>query len=187
MAEVKEAAKICYNWSHRCEEANLILSFKGDFNQDLINSILFLAEDKQRLSADATAVRNRIFSIMVESLQNICKHGVASGATHEIKPGIFLMGKSDGRYIISTGNLISNTEVDSLRDKIESVKDMNKQELKELHKKTLVSTTLSEKSGAGLGMIGMARKSDQLEYEFKKLDDKVSFFSFQAVVSTNQI
>ncbi len=180
-----DKSALIYNWFRHCEESNLILCFKGDFNQDLVNAILVLAETKQEYHDNKTLVKSRVFSIMVECMQNICKYGATPDVNEELKPGIVLVGRGDNHFFIKTGNLVMNADAEKLEKRLAEVTKLSKEELKKLHKKTLTETTLNEKSGAGLGFVSIARKAEKLMYEFKKLDDRISFFSLEAIVSTN--
>lgn len=173
-----------HNWIQFLEEENLVLSFKGEFNRDLINAILLLSSNKDHLNESNKVIKNRIFSIIVECTQNICKHGADDAARSEVKPGIILIGKEGKTAVISTGNLMYNSEVDSLREKIENLKKLSPEEMKVHAKNVMVTGTLSAKSGAGLGLITIIRKSEKLNYEIKKINDELSFFSLQVHVST---
>ena len=58
-----------------------------------------------------------------------------------------------------------------------SINNLEKDELKALHQELLNTTGFSEKGGAGLGFIDMARKSEnKLEFIFVKESEEVSFF-----------
>ena len=57
---------------------------------------------------------------------------------------------------------------------------MDQNQLKQLYKDIRENTELSEKGGAGLGLIEMARKTgNKLDFEFKKANDELSFFYLQ--------
>jgi hypothetical protein len=172
------------DWAHVLEKENLLLSFKGEFNQELINAILILSSGKHTLDASNVVVKTRIFSIIVECLQNICKHGADDLVHSEIKPGILLISKHNKTAVISVGNLIPNADVNTLTQKIDDLKKMSKDELKAHAKNVLQTGRLSAKSGAGLGLITIIRKSEGIEYEIKKFSDEISFFSLQVSVST---
>lgn len=172
------------DWIEFLEEKNLVLSFKGEFNRDLINAILLLSSGKSHLNDNNAIIKNRIFSIVVECTQNICKHAADDSARSEIKPGIILIGKESKTAVISTGNLMYNSEVDRLKQKIEDLKKLNKEEIKAHAKHVMLTGSLSAKSGAGLGLITILRKSEKLDYEIKKLNEELSFFSLQVHVST---
>ena len=115
-------------WMTFLEGHNLELSFKGEFNIELINSILLLSSGKTELNNNITAIRNRLFSIIVEATQNICKHGADDVEHSEVKPGVISIGKTGKIAIISTGNLMLNAEVDSLKQKIEWINKQNDKE-----------------------------------------------------------
>jgi hypothetical protein len=52
-----------------------------------------------------------------------------------------------------------------------------------MYKQIMRNDDVSEKGGAGLGLVDMARKSgDQLSYQFDTIDKKLSFFSFKTVI-----
>lgn len=180
-----DKSTLVYNWFRHCEESNLILCFQGDFNQDLVNAILLLAETKHEYNNNEALIKSRVFSVMVECMQNICKYGTAPESKEELKPGIILVGKGDNHFFIQTGNLVMNNEVEKLEKRLSVVTKMNKDELKNFYKKTLKETTLNEKSGAGLGFLNIARKAEKLSYQFNKINDTVSFFAIEALVSTN--
>ena len=56
--------------------------------------------------------------------------------------------------------------------------------LKQLYKEIIKGTEISDKGGAGLGFVDMARKSGNgLEYSFEKLDSEYSFFSLKSTIS----
>jgi hypothetical protein len=77
--------------------------------------------------------------------------------------------------------------VNFLESKLSEINSLDKEGLKELYKSIIKSSQLSEKGGAGLGFVDMARKSGQkLEYHFNKIDDKYSFFSLKTKISRSK-
>ncbi len=183
MIDSQERTALVFNWFEDCERENIILSFKGDFNQDLVNAILLLAEREPGVQNGATLVRARVFSVMVECMQNIRKYGSVNEDGSELKPGIVLVCKNPEGFAIKTGNLILNGEVESLKKRLEKIQLMSKDELKTTHKNVLSKTELSDKSGAGLGLISIARKCDKLNFNFKHLNDRVTFYSLDIHVN----
>ncbi len=184
MVEVQDKATFLYSWLKECEKENIILCFQGDFNQDLVNAILLLAERGPDVQSSSTVVRGRVFSVLVECMQNIRKYGSPSNNS-ELKPGIVIVCIDSKGYTLKTGNFIENSAKAALKEKLDNVIKLNKEELKELHKKVLGETKLSEKSGAGLGLISIGRKSDGMGYVFKEIDDKISFYALDVHVSNN--
>ena len=65
---------------------------------------------------------------------------------------------------------------------------MDKESLKNLYKEALNKGSLSEKGGAGLGLIEMARKSgNKLGFEFEEINDEYSYFYFQTKVGKENV
>ncbi len=84
---------------------------------------------------------------------------------------------------ISTGNFITQDKVDVLRNKIDKINSMGKEELKDMYKFILNHQRLSEKGGGGLGLVDIARKTgNKLEYTFEKYDDIYYFFNLDVFV-----
>lgn len=174
-----------YNWMKECEKENIILCFQGDFNQDLVNAILVLTERGPEIQGSTTVVRARVFSILVECMQNIRKYGASNPLGNDLKPGIVIVCSKNDNFTLKTGNFIVNTEVPKLKERLDGIKAMNKESLKDLHKKVLSETQLSEKSGAGLGLISIGRKADGFDYNFRSIDQEVSFYSLDISVQNN--
>ena len=97
---------------------------------------------------------------------------------------IFMIGKHNESYIITSGNPIKNDHIDSLKSRLDKINSLDKEGLKSLYKDIIKSGSgLTDKGGAGLGFVDMARKSGQkLEYEFESLGDNLSFFSLKTTV-----
>ena len=130
-------------------------------------------------------VKSRVFSVLVELLQNIRKHGADDTANGHVKPGIVLIGKKENAVIISTGNLLLNHEVEPLAQKLNHLKKLNTNEIKKLALNILTTSELSSKSGGGLGLVKIARQSEAMNFEIKKINEKVSFFAVEIIVSYN--
>ena len=122
---------------------------------------------------------------MVEALQNIVKHSdeLVDG---EIKShaAIFLIGRTNENYSIMSGNPIRKSNVQKLSGTLEKISALDKEGLKELYKEIIKNTTISDKGGAGLGFVDMARKSgEKLEYQFPDVNEEYAFFCLKVNVS----
>ena len=121
---------------------------------------------------------------MIEALQNICKHADntsddSSDSLEEglAKEGIFLIGNNENEYFITTGNQIPITDAIRLRGVLDDVNALDKDALKKRYMAKMESTMISDKGGAGLGFLDMAKKTGtKFEYYFEPLDDEKCFF-----------
>ncbi len=168
------------------ERKNIMLSFKGDITTDLLTSILQIVENKLDRFGESPKVKKRMFSILVECLQNLYHHidspprSMGSGDQPSV---IIMIAKNVTGYSVITGNFILNDSADWLKQKLEEINAMSSEDIKELYKSVLADGKLSEKGGGGLGMIDIARKSgEKLEFGFIPFGESRSFFSLNVKV-----
>jgi hypothetical protein len=162
----------------------LILVYQGDFTQETTKSILAMAERNIDSSGEDSSIKRKVFNVMVESLQNIVKHSdeLIDGETRS-HAAIFLIGREATRYTIMSGNPIRKTNIPKLKETLEKINALDKDGLKDLYKEIIKNTTISEKGGAGLGFVDMARKSgSKLEFEFPEMSPDYCFFSLKVNV-----
>lgn len=176
--------KITYDLFKRVDNGDFEYIYRGSFTQNLTRKILSLAESNLQKLVDKSSLQNRIYFIMVEGLQNVTKHQEDSiGDKNDDYSGIFLIQKKGNRYLITTGNLIVNSKVDSLKQRLERVNSLDREELKKLHREILSTGELSDKGGAGLGLIEMARRSgNKLLFDFEYVDLYWSYFYLQTEI-----
>jgi hypothetical protein len=167
----------------------LILVYQGDFTQETTKSILAMAERNIDSSGEESNIKRKVFNVMVESLQNIVKHSdeLVDGQTRS-HAAIFLIGREANRYTIMSGNPIRKANVEKLQGSLEKINALDKEGLKELYKEIIKNTTISEKGGAGLGFVDMARKSGgKLEFEFPEMSADYAFFCLKVNVPRETI
>ena len=71
----------------------------------------------------------------------------------------------------------------ALKKTLEHINSLDKEGLKDLYKEIIKNTTISDKGGAGLGFVDMARKSGQkLLYEFPEMSPDYHFFCLKVIV-----
>lgn len=162
----------------------LILVYQGEFTQETTKSILAMAERNLDSSGEESSIKRKVFNVMVEALQNIVKHSdeLIEG---EMKShtAIFLIGKEKDRYTIMAGNPIRKGNMDALQQKLEHINSLDKDGLKEMYKEIIKNTTISDKGGAGLGFVDMARKSgEKLQFEFPEMSPEYYFFCLKVIV-----
>jgi glucose-6-phosphate-specific signal transduction histidine kinase len=165
----------------------LILVYEGDFTQETTKSILAMAERNLDSSGEESSIKRKVFNVMVEALQNIVKHsseqGMKAGSLVS-RSAIFMISKDDTRYCILTGNPIQKTNVSGLTKSLEHLNSLDKEGLKEMYKEIIKNTQISEKGGAGLGFVDMARKSgEKLEFKFADMDPDYDFFCLKVKIS----
>lgn len=165
----------------------LILVYDGDFTQETTKSILAMAERNLDSSGEDSGIKRKVFNVMVEALQNIVKHSSEQGLTAGSlvsKAAIFIISKDEKRYCVMTGNPIPKASVAGLTKNLNDLNAKDKEGLKEMYKEIIKNTQISEKGGAGLGFVDMARKSgEKLEFSFDNMDADYDFFCLKVNIS----
>ncbi|MEA3452351.1 MAG: SiaB family protein kinase, partial [Bacteroidota bacterium] len=162
-------------------EQNIYLVFKGDFHQ---NNILALFDILRKQMAE-TVVSIKLKNILIEVLQNIEKHGENIQGITDWKPGIVTIHKVDDTYYLSASNYIKNTKTQELKEKIEKINSLDKDELNDFYRANLLdfSNEITAKK-TGLGYIDIRRRcGNGLLFEFTKLDDDYSIFFIQITIN----
>ncbi len=168
------------------EDLNYI--YRGEFTQNLQQHILSLAEkniDREKISGK---IKKRVFHIMVESIQNISRHGDNKEDDTQENSAMFSIQKEKDWYYITTSNIIENVKVESLRSKLDKINSLDQADLDKFYREVLGNGQLSQKGGAGLGLIEMVRKSgNKLSYDIEKIDDVHSFFYLHSHINTTSL
>ncbi len=170
---------------------DILMSFKGNISSELISNVLEVVESKMDEYNESSKIRKKVYNVLVESLQNLYHHieelPNEMREEFESKFGILMVSRVEDRYKITTGNFITHDKVDVLRNKIDKINSMGKEELKDMYKFILNHQRLSEKGGGGLGLVDIARKTgNKLDYTFEKFDDLYYFFNLDVFIYFSQ-
>ncbi|UKN02975.1 SiaB family protein kinase [Paracrocinitomix mangrovi] len=176
-----------YEIYKQLEEKHVLLSFKGMITSELLTTILQIMESKMEHMDEKPKVKRKVFNILVECLQNLYHHIDQEDRIHmplEDKSALLMIAKREFEYEITTGNYMKAEDVQPLKEKLDLVNSMNKDELKAYYKQVLSEGSLSQKGTAGLGMIDIARKSgEKLDYNFSPINDTTTFFSLSVKIA----
>lgn len=177
--------KFIYDLHQLMMAHKVILIYEGDFTQETTKSILTMAERNLESSGEESGIKKKIFNVMVEALQNIVKHSDdANDRDSSHHAAIFLIGHEKSQYSIMSGNPVRNENIPNLKKALEHINSLDKDGLKELYKEIIKNTTISEKGGAGLGFVDMARKSgEKLEWSFVPMNDEYHFFCLKVNIA----
>jgi len=166
---------------------DVLMAFKGSISSELISNVLEVVESRMDEYSESSKIRKKVYNVLVESLQNLYHHievlPEEMQKKYDDKFGILVVSRQDDRYKISTGNFIGHEKVDVLRNKIDKINSMSRDELKDMYKFILNHQRLSEKGGGGLGLVDIARKTgNRLDYTFEKYNDAYYFFNLDVFI-----
>jgi len=169
------------------QEAEVILSYNGQFNFDKIGQLLNSLENEALVRGISMQLYKKILSVMIESLENIYKYSEYFENEQQLFPKYlpyFELRKTHGFVELITSNPIRNKDVEKLSGKIDLVNNLDREGLRDLFRVTLTNGEFSKKGGAGLGFIEMAKISGQkLDYEITPINNSFSYFTCKVPIS----
>lgn len=160
------------------------LIYKGELNHQITKLFTSMAEQKILKIQKEKTLRMKVFHIMVECMQNINKHSDDfDDPINRIGNGLFFVGEKEDSYYVITGNKINNDKVEPLKRRIDTLNKLSREELADLHKNQMQYGFLTERGGAGLGLIDIVRKTgEKLVYHFTRIDNESQFFLLKVTI-----
>jgi hypothetical protein len=186
LKDSKKSLEFVYDFYLKMKRNNINLAYEGEITHQITKAFTSLTENNMVRDEDYSSVQKKVFHVMVECLQNISKHAdnQFNFVSSKDGRGIFLVSKDEKEYNVTTGNVVKNERIDELKQMLENINRLNREELNKLYKQKIKEGRLSEKGGAGLGFIDIARKTGQkLVYSFIKIDEEKSFFVLTSTIS----
>jgi len=163
---------------------DVVINHKGFISLDIIDDMLHhLKVFLNNKESENKTLRKRVYSLSVECLDNILKHSDLNEKNHELLdkyPPRFIVERIAGNFIIHTGNIVLNKNGEEIIKKLNYLNKLDEDEVNELYKKSLANAEISEKGGAGLGLIVMSKFTGKnIKFDFEKINDKFSYFAMQ--------
>ncbi len=156
---------------------NVYLIWSGHFSSDVGKEVLSFTETKLSEEDVDSMLRRRVFSILVEALENVAKYSPGKEEEEKFGMPVAVIRLDAGVYLLTTGNLILNNKVQALKQKLDTINACDKAGLKELFKQALIVQDIESDSTGNMGLIEMARKSgNKLLYQFDKVNNQYSYY-----------
>ena len=164
-------------------EGGVLLSFSGQLTPEVHDSLMMLAENSLKSKGVKRKLVRRVCSTLIECLQNVSRHGWVDDEG-EIQLYLTLEHTPLGLQI-RIGNLVDFDMAAGLRESLAEVNGMSHGELRVQYVERLCNNDWSEKGGAGLGLISMAKISNgPLDYQFNELDSGMFLFTLAVMVKS---
>jgi hypothetical protein len=185
LAISKRIEKILKNYKEELlneEVRKIIACHFGSFSQDFVYSFCENLEDLLISIGDDRLVIKRIFSILIEGLQNIRLHGKRDEENQQ--SGFLIIASDEASYKIVMANLIASEDSQKLQEYLARINEYSQDELKKTYLGILQREFMSNKGGAGLGFITTRLKSkNKLSYRMFPMSDDKFLFSFEIIIS----
>ncbi|WCM23576.1 SiaB family protein kinase [Paraburkholderia bryophila] len=172
------------------QRRNLIFYHKGYFSHSIVAAMSEVVKLQLEVAGVSGPTRRKLFSSFIELAQNIVHYssdslvegGSEGGA---IREGAVCISTEGERHLMLCMNPIATSAVGQLRERLEPLRNMSLEEIKQAYKLTLRADTPEESKGAGLGFLTMARDaSAPLEFAFYPRGDapETTLFCLKTII-----
>ncbi|UTW60728.1 SiaB family protein kinase [bacterium SCSIO 12741] len=174
MIDLKEIAD-------KLSENDIVLTYHGRLDKQVINDLLHFTESVLITRNVERRIRKKVFSILVESLQNSYKNALLLEESKDQVTALLL--RNQGVYELNLGNYLSEENKDKLIRQIEDINALDSKQLVEKYQSVLKDGKRTALGGSGLGLLDMARKSgNQLSYKVTPGEDGLYYFLLKIII-----
>lgn len=160
----------------------IVVSHFGEFSQDLVNSISNGVEEAMIVAEDKKGTVKRMFSILVEGLQNIRLHGEKDEDGNQAS--FLIIAQDEDAYLVTLANLVLSTNKPVIEERLAEINSFDEKQVKSLYMEVLTNGIISNKGGAGLGFITMAMKSkNKLNFSIEPINDNLACFCIELKIN----
>jgi hypothetical protein len=157
--------------------SNIIFIWAGPMTHAISKELLNFSETTMLEAELEQNLHKRVFATLIELLQNVAQHSPGFEAEREYGIPVAMIRKTPASFVITSGNLIRNTDIDNLRQKLEMVNRYDVEGLKKLLKIALMGQDMSKVSTGYMGLLEMARRSGhKLGYKFEEVNEDYSYY-----------
>lgn len=162
----------------------ILLCFNGPISHGLIEELGNALRNYLTAEQVQPSAVMDVFGVYIELTQNIRHYAKARGYDETASAVTVVVAREGDGYAVQAGNLVERTDGEALLARIEQLAGMDKARLKAMYKEQLRKPRDEDAvSGAGLGLIDVARKASQpLAATLSDLGGERVFFSVRAVI-----
>ena len=166
----------------KIKSKSLYFAYQGVFSDKITLNLVDVNENNISDTSEVKKLRKKINFLMVECLQNVYRHGEDEKVVEKTseKGGFFYLTNENNYLTIATSNLVNSKAAKTLSDNLDQVNTSDEAGVKKLYLEILNNESYTEKGGAGLGLVDMARKSGHpLLHQIESYNEELSRFYFQ--------
>ena len=165
------------------EKGEVLINHYGPLSYEEIGFLLNKMTSLLERYNFGITIRKKVYSAMVESLENIYKHQDVIKGSNNYQPKFSLVLEKD-KVDLTCSNSLLKVKIGPLKERLEKVNQLDKAGLKEFYKEVILSGNVTQKGGAGLGIINIAKVTEnKLEFTFDDNDEQYTYFTLRIKVS----
>lgn len=167
------------------EDGIVFLTYGGFITQSLIVGMTEALECESKNVALTMKQSTNIFTIFIELAQNMMNYSKkALKGDSEFNPkGIMIVGRNmQENYYVFSQNIISLSDKEKIEPKLQAIMNTDIDGIKKLYKEARKSGKNSHSKGGGIGFYEIAKRCENIVYEFEEINEDKFYFRFKALL-----
>jgi len=178
-------------YSKTLAKYNISMIYTGPLWAEGIDGMAEFLQKKLDMDDKPLNESQAVFSVFIEQMNNMLMYsaekkerGDSETETSELSNGIFVLGSQDKSYYVQTGNVIKDSSIGLLKERIDYLNTLDKKGLRQLYREQMKGENDNpESKGAGIGLTEIARRAtSKIEYEFIPYGEGLSYFTMYVTV-----
>jgi hypothetical protein len=165
---------------HLNSASTSILQYKGKFTFERIGILLNELKNKKETYHIDPVQYKKLLTLMIEILENVLKYSDRFEVfvlDHPDYQPEFELNLCDEGFILMSRNPVMDKDKKEISKRINIINTSDEYELKKIYRDTITNGIFTEKGGAGLGFIEMAKiTTNSLVFSFKPIERGFSYF-----------
>ncbi|MEH3085575.1 MAG: SiaB family protein kinase [Xylophilus ampelinus] len=157
---------------------HVIFYYVGYFSQHIVAAMADAVKLQLEVAGVAGPTRRKLFSSFIEMAQNIIHYSSdaltpPSQDNGELRHGsVCIRRETDGSFLLLCANPVEPRVADELRAKLDALRSMTLDEIKQAYRQTLREESPEGSKGAGIGLLTVARDArEPLEFDFEAAEE----------------
>jgi hypothetical protein len=166
-----------------------VLKYRGKLTFERIGILLNDLKTRKEVLQIQPVLYKKLLSLMIEVLENTLKYSDQFEdfitENQEFMPE-FELNKHDQGFSLVSRNPVRDEDMAGISERIDKINASDEEALKKFYRETITNGMFTEKGGAGLGFIEMAKITDQ-DLVFTFLPANSGFSIFELILHINHI
>ena len=165
--------------------SDTFLEYLGPMNFAIVDSLLIKLKNTAEYKVLNKTTSKRVYSVVVECLENICKHSDLELTRKRNMSCHLSVGKENDRIVVHAGNPLPADEKENIISRIGHINNSDVAALKNLYESKINQAFLKDETCAGLGFIQLALKSgNKISYNLNYLAP--GYLYFEIIITINK-
>jgi hypothetical protein len=165
-------------------EPEIFFDYHGPLDYSVIDSLLIKLKATREYSVLNKTTGKRLYSMVVECLENIIKHSELSILKNPAMYSKISVGDQDGKITIKAGNPVTADSKVNIAGRLDHLNNSDVPTLKALYEDKIRSDLNHDDICAGLGFIYIALKSgNKITYSFRPLTNGYLYFEIKITLN----